>query len=89
MHARLERVYAALQEKGYHPLNQIIGYILTEDPAYITNHNDARKIISRIDREILLRDIVKNILKMKNGGDNSWSVVLNLYIAWIEALEID
>ena len=55
---RLGRVYSALQEKGYHPLNQICGYILTEDPTYITNHKDARTIISRIDRESLLWDIV-------------------------------
>lgn len=59
LRTRLERVYSALQEKGYHPLNQICGYILTEDPTYITNHKDARKIISRIDRESLLRDIVE------------------------------
>ena len=58
MRERLGRVYYALQEKGYHPLNQICGYILTEDPTYITNHKDARTIISRIDRESLLWDIV-------------------------------
>ena len=58
MRERLGRVYSALQEKGYHPLNQICGYILTEDPTYITNHKDARTIISRIDRESLLWDIV-------------------------------
>lgn len=58
MRERLWRVYSALQEKGYHPLNQICGYILTEDPTYITNHNNARTIIARIDRETLLRDIV-------------------------------
>ena len=58
MRERLGRVYSALQEKGYHPLNQICGYILTEDPTYITNHKDARTIISRIYRESLLWDIV-------------------------------
>ena len=58
MRERLGRVYSALQEKGYHLLNQICGYILTEDPTYITNHKDARTIISRIDRESLLWDIV-------------------------------
>ena len=58
MRERLGRVYSALQEKGYHPFDQICGYILTEDPTYITNHKDARTIISRIDRETLLRDIV-------------------------------
>ena len=54
----LTTVYEALKQKGYNPINQLVGYILSEDPTYITNHKDARKIISRIDREALLRDIV-------------------------------
>ena len=65
IHTRLRRVYSALQEKGYHPLNQIRGYIPTEDPTYIPNHKDARKIISRIDREALLRDIVTKYFEYK------------------------
>lgn len=52
------RVYKALQEKGYHPLGQIVGYILTEDPTYITNHNGARQMIRKIDRDALLQDIL-------------------------------
>lgn len=55
---RMLQVYDALKEKGYNPVGQIVGYILTEDPTYVTNHNSARNIISRIDREELLKDII-------------------------------
>ncbi len=54
----LRQIYEALLEKGYHPIGQIVGYILTEDPTYITNHNQARQIIRRLDRDALLQDIV-------------------------------
>jgi len=60
---RMMQVYAALKEKGYNPVGQIVGYILTEDPTYITNHDGARNIISRIDREELLKDIITDYLK--------------------------
>ena len=60
---RVMQVYNALKEKGYNPVGQIVGYILTEDPTYITNHNGARKMISRIDREELLKDLVTDYLK--------------------------
>lgn len=60
---RMMQVYAALKEKGYNPIGQIVGYILTEDPTYITNHDGARNIISRIDREELLKDIITDYLK--------------------------
>lgn len=60
---RMMQVYGALKEKGYNPVGQIVGYILTEDPTYITNHDGARNIISRIDREELLKDIVTDYLK--------------------------
>lgn len=55
----LQQVFDALKEKGYHPIGQIVGYILTEDPTYITNHNGARQLMCRIDRDDLLRDIVE------------------------------
>ena len=55
----LTTVYDALKEKGYDPLNQIVGYLLSEDPTYITNHNNARAFIRRIDREELLQTLVK------------------------------
>ena len=57
-------VYAALKEKGYNPLNQIVGYILSEDPTYITNHNNARVLIRKIDRDELLGELVKSYLDL-------------------------
>ncbi|MBQ3083949.1 MAG: IreB family regulatory phosphoprotein [Clostridia bacterium] len=59
----LSAVYAALIEKGYNPLNQIVGYILSEDPTYITNHNNARALIRKIDRDELLGELVKFYLE--------------------------
>lgn len=55
-------VYDALQEKGYNPISQIVGYILSEDPTYITTHNNARSLIRRIDRDELLQILVKSYL---------------------------
>ena len=60
--AILSTVYQALQEKGYNPINQIVGYILSEDPTYITNHNNARTLIRKVDRDELLRTLVKHYL---------------------------
>ncbi len=62
MKAILSTVYQALSEKGYKPINQIVGYILSEDPTYITTHNNARNLIRRIDRDELLQELVKNYL---------------------------
>ncbi len=56
-------VYHALKEKGYNPINQIVGYILSEDPTYITTHNNARSLIRKIDRDELLQVLVKSYLK--------------------------
>ena len=64
MKAILTAVYGALSEKGYNPINQIVGYILSEDPTYITNYNNARALIRRIDRDELLRSLVKNYIKL-------------------------
>ncbi|MGI6030483.1 MAG: IreB family regulatory phosphoprotein [Eubacteriales bacterium] len=58
----LTTVYDALKEKGYDPINQIVGYILSEDPTYITNHNSARSLIRKIDRDELLQELVKAYL---------------------------
>lgn len=55
-------VYDALSEKGYNPLNQIVGYILSEDPTYITNHKNARSLIRRIERDELLGILLENYL---------------------------
>jgi len=58
----LVEVYRALEEKGYNPINQIVGYILSEDPTYITNYNQARTLIRKIDRDELLQILVRNYL---------------------------
>lgn len=58
----LTAVYDALREKGYNPINQIVGYILSEDPTYITTHNNARSLIRKIDRDELLQILVKSYL---------------------------
>ncbi|HIY73429.1 IreB family regulatory phosphoprotein [Intestinimonas butyriciproducens] len=60
--AILTSVYNALQEKGYNPINQIVGYILSEDPTYITNYNNARSLIRKLDRDELLQELVKKYL---------------------------
>lgn len=62
--AILSTVYNALQEKGYNPINQIVGYILSEDPTYITNHHNARSLIRKLDRDELLQELVKNYLRI-------------------------
>jgi uncharacterized protein (UPF0297 family) len=59
----LTTVYDALQEKGYNPINQIVGYILSEDPTYITNYNNARSLIRKLDRDELLQELVKSYLR--------------------------
>lgn len=56
-------VYAALKEKGYNPVNQIVGYILSGDPTYITSYNNARSKIRKLERDELLEEIVKNYLE--------------------------
>jgi uncharacterized protein (UPF0297 family) len=58
----LQEVYAALLEKGYNPINQIVGYILSEDPTYITNHRNARGLIRKIDRDELLGCMLREYL---------------------------
>ncbi|MBQ9355361.1 MAG: IreB family regulatory phosphoprotein [Clostridia bacterium] len=58
----LTNVYDSLKEKGYNPINQIVGYILSEDPTYITTHNNARNLIRHVDRDTLLQYLVKYYL---------------------------
>ena len=62
MRSILLRVYQALKEKGYNPINQLVGYILSEDPTYITTYNNARSLIRHIDRDELLQVLVKSYL---------------------------
>ena len=63
VHDILNRVFAALEAKGYNPINQIVGYLLSGDPAYITSHNDARTLIRRFERDDILEVLVKDYLR--------------------------
>ena len=58
----LRSVFDSLNEKGYNPINQIVGYLLTEDPTYITNYNNARNMICKLDRDELLQELVRHYL---------------------------
>ena len=58
----LTEVYRSLTEKGYNPINQIVGYLLSEDPTYITNHNNARSLICKLNRDELLQELVRHYL---------------------------
>ena len=58
----LTEVYRSPTEKGYNPINQIVGYLLSEDPTYITNHNNARSLICKLDRDELLQELVRHYL---------------------------
>ena len=58
----LTAVYRSLSEKGYNPINQIVGYLLSEDPTYITNYNHARSLICKLDRDELLQELVRHYL---------------------------
>ncbi len=62
IHRIMLLVYQALEEKGYNPINQIVGYILSEDPTYITNHKQARTLIRKVDRDELLQILVRHSL---------------------------
>lgn len=61
----LTEVYNALSEKGYNPISQLVGYLLSEDPTYITTHNNARSLVRRIDRDELLQILVREYLGLK------------------------
>ena len=63
----LDIVYHALSEKGYNPVNQIVGYIMSGDPTYITRHNNARSLIMKVERDELVEEILKEYIKT-----NSW-----------------
>jgi uncharacterized protein (UPF0297 family) len=63
----LRLVYQALDEKGYNPISQIVGYLLSEDPTYVTTHNNARGLVRRIDRDELLQALVREYLKKEEA----------------------
>lgn len=61
-------VYSALKQKGYNPINQLVGYLLSGDPAYITSYNNARSMVRRLERDELLEELLKNYLEEKPCG---------------------
>lgn len=61
----MKKVYEALVEKGYNPINQIVGYILSGDPTYITSHKDARNLIRKVERDELLEKMLKNYIGLE------------------------
>lgn len=61
----IKNVYKSLKEKGYNPINQLVGYILSGDPTYITSHNNARSLIRQIERDELLEELLKSYLDKK------------------------
>ena len=65
VHMILERVYEALQEKGYNPVNQMVGYIMSGDPTYITSHNNARSLIMKAERDELVEEVVRYFIEGK------------------------
>ena len=65
----MDSVYLSLKEKGYDPINQLVGYIVSEDPTYITNYNHARGLIRKLDRDELLRILVASYLGVNSGID--------------------
>ena len=67
----LLEVYQALKEKGYNPLNQLVGYLLSGDPAYITSHLNARSLIRQVERDELLEELVGSYLKQSDRQENS------------------
>ena len=64
IHEVVQQVYDALKEKGYNPVNQLVGYILSEDPTYITTYKNARNLIRRLDRDDLLQALVRSYLEL-------------------------
>lgn len=61
----IERVYVALKEKGYNPVNQIVGYIMSGDPTYITSYNNARSLIMKVERDEIVEEVLKYFIKNK------------------------
>ncbi len=61
----IERVYQALREKGYNPVNQIVGYVMSGDPTYITSHNNARSLIMKVERDEIVEELLKYFIKNK------------------------
>ena len=65
----LDTVYHAMEEKGYNPVNQIFGYIMSGDPTYITNHNGARSMIMKVERDEIVEELLKEYIKNESWKD--------------------
>ena len=63
IHEIVQQVYDALKEKGYNPVNQIVGYIMSGDPTYITSHNNARSLIMKVERDELVEEVLKTYIE--------------------------
>lgn len=61
----LDEVYLALQEKGYNPVNQLVGYLISGDPTYITNYNGARALVRKLERDEILEEVLRSYLNIK------------------------
>ena len=87
----LKEVYQSLVEKGYNPINQIVGYILSGDPTYITSHNDARNKIRTIERDELLEKMVKNYIGLEDYGEARVGIAitdqLNITVQGLETIQ--
>ncbi len=66
----LEQVYEAMEDKGYNPVSQIVGYIMSGDPTYITSHNGARSVIMRIERDEIVEELLKEYIKNRSWEEN-------------------
>ncbi len=66
MYDTLQTIYEALKAKGYDPVNQLVGYFISQDPTYITNHNNARALICKLDRDEVLGAMIRKYLNIKN-----------------------
>ncbi|MBR3396494.1 MAG: IreB family regulatory phosphoprotein [Lachnospiraceae bacterium] len=66
----LEQVYEAMEDKGYNPVSQIVGYIMSGDPTYITSHNGARSLIMKIERDEIVEELLKEYIKNRSWEEN-------------------
>ncbi|MFD1393224.1 IreB family regulatory phosphoprotein [Lacticaseibacillus jixianensis] len=67
VHETLATVYKSLEEKGYNPINQIVGYLISGDPAYIPRYNDSRNLIRKFERDVIIEELVRNYLGKEKG----------------------
>ena len=74
-HEVLMKVYYSMREKGYDPVSQIVGYLISGDPTYITSYNNARYLIRMFERDELIEELVRTYVEQYNGDDTLWSIM--------------